>query len=55
MDLKSTYNKIAGDWFKDHKQDTCGMKARQNLLLFYQKVRQYLILVVLWSEIKISF
>jgi len=22
MDLKSTYNRIADDWFKDHKQDT---------------------------------
>lgn len=22
MDLKSTYNKIADDWFKDHKEDT---------------------------------
>ncbi len=22
MDLKSTYNKIAEDWFKDHKEDT---------------------------------
>ncbi|MSU56298.1 MAG: class I SAM-dependent methyltransferase [Candidatus Taylorbacteria bacterium] len=22
MDLKSTYNKIAGDWFDDHKEDT---------------------------------
>lgn len=32
MDLKSTYNKIAEDWFKDHHQDTWWQEGTEKFL-----------------------
>ena len=32
MDLRSTYNKIAEDWFKDHHQDTWWQEGTEKFL-----------------------
>ncbi len=37
MDLKSTYNKIADDWFKDHKEDTKWIPGADKFLSYLPK------------------
>jgi len=37
MDLKSTYNKIAEDWFKDHNSDTWWQEGTEKFLSFLPK------------------
>ncbi|NQV88664.1 MAG: class I SAM-dependent methyltransferase [Parcubacteria group bacterium] len=37
MDLKSTYNKIAGDWFNDHRDDTWWHSGTQKFTSLFSK------------------
>jgi SAM-dependent methyltransferase len=37
MDLKSTYNKIAEDWYKDHNSDTWWQEGTEKFLSFLPK------------------